>query len=148
MAKTALKSSVADEETFWLITKHFHIFQVSSNFEDFQSTHRRWVQSVLSDGRAKRDDSWVQNIATESQSFVDAVKSQMHGLAIGRSVRKKVEGFELRKAPSPYKALLDTEKSGMESENLWFLGENKRISICYFGQTPKRTILKNPPSEN
>ena len=56
------------------------------NFESFQSAHRRWVQSALSDD--KRDDSWTQSIATEGRSFAEAVKNQMRSFAIGRRVQK------------------------------------------------------------
>ena len=101
-----------------------------SNFEDFQSSHRRWVQSELSDGELKRDDSWVQSLATGSQSFVEAVKKQLHAFAIDRSVRKKADGFELRELQSPYKAVLDTEKSDMAGENLCFWDKNDGISGC------------------
>ena len=45
---------------------------------------------------------------------------QMLSFAIGRRVRGKVEGFELRRAQSPYKAFFDIEKSDMEGENLLF----------------------------
>jgi len=75
-----------------------------NNFDDFQSAHRRWVQSELSDGKAKRKAIWTQSIATGSRSFVEAVKMQMRSYAIGRRVRKQVEGFELREPQSPYKA--------------------------------------------
>jgi len=37
------------------------------NFESFQSAHRRWVQSALSDGEAKREDCWTQSMATGSR---------------------------------------------------------------------------------
>ena len=94
-----------------------------NNFEDFQSAHRRWVQSALSDDKAKREDCWTQSIATGSRSFVEAVKAQMHSFAIGRRVRKKAEGFELRESQSLYKAYFDTEKNDMEGENLRFWNE-------------------------
>ena len=93
------------------------------NFESFQSAHRRWVRSALSDDKAKREDRWTQSIATGSRSFVEAVKRQMRSFAIGRRVRKKAEGFELRESQSPYKAFFDTEKVDMEGKNLWFWNE-------------------------
>jgi putative transposase len=94
-----------------------------NNFEDFQSAHRRWVQSALSDGKAKREERWTQSIATGSRSFVEAVKMQMGSFATGRRVQKKVEGFELQEPQSPYNALFDTEKNDIEDENLWFWNE-------------------------
>lgn len=93
------------------------------NFESFQSAHRRWVQSALSDAEAKREDCWTQSIATGNRSFVEAVKRQMRSFAIGRRVRKKAEGFELRESQSPYKAFFDTEKNDIEGKNLWFWNE-------------------------
>jgi hypothetical protein len=65
---------------------------VTSNhihYERFQSEHRQWVQSALSDDGREREDRWTQSIATGSRSFVEAVKKQMRSLAIGRQVRKK-----------------------------------------------------------
>ena len=94
-----------------------------NNFEDFQSAHRRWVQSALSDGKAKREERWTQSIATGSRSFVEAVKMQMGSFATGRRVQKKVEGFELQESQSPYNVLFDTEKNDIEGENLWFWNE-------------------------
>ncbi len=94
-----------------------------NNFEDFQSAHRRWVQSALSDVKVKREECWTQSIATGSRSFVEAVKMQMGSFATGRRVQKKVEGFELQESQSPYNVLFDTEKNDIEDENLWFWNE-------------------------
>ena len=49
---------------------------------------------------------------------------QMRSFAIGRRVREKAEGFELRETKSTYKAFFDTEKSDMDGENLWFWNLN------------------------
>src|SRR4030043_523347 len=80
-----------------------------NNFEDFQSAHQRWVQSVLSDDKAKREECWTQSIATGSRSFVEAVRMQMGSFAIGRRIQKKVDGFELRESSSPYKSFFDAK---------------------------------------
>ena len=69
-------------------------------------------------GKSEREDCWTQSIATGSRSFVEAVKRQMRSFAIGRRVRKKAEGFELRESQSPYKAICDTEKIDIEGKNL------------------------------
>jgi REP-associated tyrosine transposase len=94
-----------------------------SNFADFQSAHRQWVQTALSDDKAKRENCWTQSIATGSRSFVEAVKMQMRSFAIGRRVKKTAEGFELQEPQAPYKAFSDTEKNDIEGENLWFWNE-------------------------
>ena len=93
------------------------------NFASFQSAHRRWVQSALSDAEVKREDCWTQSIATGNRLFVEAVKRQMRSFAIGRRIRKKAEGFELRESQSLYKAFFDTEKNDIEGKNLWFWNE-------------------------
>ena len=103
-----------------------HIFGFN-NFDDFQSAHRRWVESELSDGNGEREASWTQSIATGSRSFVEAVKMQMGSLAKGRRVRKKTEGFELREAQSSYNAFFDIGRRDMDGENLWFWNDNDGI---------------------
>jgi hypothetical protein len=70
-----------------------------------------------------RGDCWTQSIATGNRSFVEAVKRQMRSLAIGRRVRKKAEGFELRESQSPYMAFFDTGKNDIEGKNLCFWNE-------------------------
>ncbi|MFC1885853.1 transposase [Thermodesulfobacteriota bacterium] len=94
-----------------------------SNFEDFQSAHRRWVQSALSDDKVKREDRWTLSIATGSRFFVEAVKMQMCSFATGCRVRKNAEGFELRESRLPYNAFFDAKKSDMGGENLLFWHE-------------------------
>jgi putative transposase len=94
-----------------------------SNFESFQSAHRRWIQSALSDDKSRREDSWTQSIATGSRSFVETVKRQMRSFAVGRRVRKKAEGFELREPQVPYKTFFATQKIDIEGKNLWFCNE-------------------------
>ena len=47
----------------------------------------------------------------------------MRSLAIGRQVRKKAQGFELREAQSAYKDYFDIEKVDIAGKNLWFWNE-------------------------
>ncbi len=90
------------------------------DFESFQSAHRRWVQSALSDDEVQREDCWTESIAAGRRSFVEAVKRQMRSLAAGRHVREKAEGCELRETQAPYMPLFGTEKDDIEPTNLWF----------------------------
>jgi putative transposase len=93
-----------------------------NTFDEFQSAHRRWVESALSDNNMQREDCWTRSMATGSRSYVEAVKIQMGSFAIGRQVWKNEEGFELRETQSPYtyNAFFDVEKKDIEGENLWF----------------------------
>ena len=47
----------------------------------------------------------------------------MRSLAIGRHVRKKTQGFELRESQSVNKDFFDTEKIEIAGKNLWFWNE-------------------------
>ncbi len=91
-----------------------------NNFEDFQATHRRWVQSTLSDEQPGRQARWTQTIATGSESFVQSIQRQMGAMAIGRRVQKKADDFELRESESAYKVVFDTKKDDIDGNNLWF----------------------------
>lgn len=90
------------------------------SYERFRTTHAQWIESALIDENLKREDFWTQTVATGSQSFVEAVKKQMHGLVIGRKVRETTEGFELRETQSTYKPIFGVEKRDIDGKNEWF----------------------------
>jgi REP-associated tyrosine transposase len=91
-----------------------------NKFDDFQSAHRKWVEAALSDSRMQREGCRTQSIATGSRSYVEAVKNQMGGFAIGRQIRKNAEGFELREPQPAYNGFLEVEKNDIEGKNLYF----------------------------
>ena len=91
-----------------------------SNFNDFQTAHGAWVESALTDGKIQREACWTQSIATGSPSYIEAVRNQMGGFAIGRQIRKGVQGFELREPQSIYNSFFEVEKKDIEGENLRF----------------------------
>jgi putative transposase len=88
-------------------------------FDDFQSAHRNWIEAALSDNRTQREECWTQSIAAGSRSYVEALKNQMGGFAIGRQIRKNAIGFELREPQPDYNAFLWVKKNDIEAENLW-----------------------------
>lgn len=89
-----------------------------SKFDAFQPVHRNWVEAALSDNRTQREECWTQSIAAGSRSYVQTIKNQMGGFAIGRKIRKSAEGFELREPQSTYKVLFGVEKNDIEGKNL------------------------------
>ena len=91
-----------------------------NNFDEFQSAHKQWIESALTDNKMQREEYWTKSIATGSRFFVEAVKMQMRSLATGHRIRKNSEGFELREDQSPYNAFYDAEKNDIEGENLLF----------------------------
>lgn len=91
-----------------------------AKFDDFQSAHRNWIEAALSDNRKQREECWTQSIAAGSRSYVEAVKNQMGGFAIGRKIRKNATGFELREPQPVYNAFLEVKKNDIEAKNFWF----------------------------
>jgi putative transposase len=90
-----------------------------NKFGDFRSAHRNWIEAALSGNRMQREECWTQSIAIGSRlSYVEAVKNQMGGFAIGRQIRKSAKGFELREAQPVYNAFFEAEKNDIEAENL------------------------------
>ena len=94
-----------------------------NSFDKFQLAHRKWVESALSDNKIKREESWAKSIAIGSRSYVESVKYQMGGSAVGRQIRKKAESFALRESQELYNAVFDAKKSDIDSKNLWFWNE-------------------------
>jgi putative transposase len=90
------------------------------NFDDFQSSHRNWIEAALSDNQTQRQECWTQSIAAGSRSYVEAVKNQMGGFAIGRKIRENAIGFELREPQPVYNGFLEAKKSDIEAGNLCF----------------------------
>lgn len=91
-----------------------------NNFQQFQSAHRRWVESALSGNEIKKEDYWTRSLAVGSRSYVEAVKYQMGGSALGRRIQKNIEGFELRESGASYNALFGIKKDDIEGENQLF----------------------------
>lgn len=91
-----------------------------NNFDDFQTAHRARVESALSDNRTHREACWTQSIAAGSRSYVEAVRNQMGGFAIGRQIRNSIEGFELREPIMVYNSFFGVENKDIEGENRWF----------------------------
>ena len=91
-----------------------------THFEEFQLKHRNWVDAALFENRTQREECWTQSIATGSRSYVQTIKNQMGGFAIGRKLRKSAGGFELREPQPDYNVVFKGEKSNIEAENLWF----------------------------
>ncbi len=91
-----------------------------NNFGDFQSAHRRWVRSTLSDGKPIKQARWANAIGIGSETFVQTLRRQMGAMAIGRRVQKKTDDFELRESESAYNAIFDAKKGDIDDKNLQF----------------------------
>jgi hypothetical protein len=90
-------------------------------YEEFQVVHRRWVQAAVDKANLIREPHWTESIAVGSESFVTAVKKQMHHLAKGPLIRLSTEFCELRDPEASYIGHFDTQKGdiGLENTLLW-----------------------------
>jgi len=91
-----------------------------NNFDDFQKAHAAWVEATLSSKRIQKEACWTKSIATGSQSYVETIRKDMGGFAIGRKVKKGKQGFELREPQSVYNPLFKVKNEDIEGENLLF----------------------------
>jgi hypothetical protein len=95
-------------------------FYSNSTRTGFGGCNRNCIEAALSDNRAQSKACWTQSIAAGSRSYVEAVKNQMGGFAIGRILQKNAVSFELREPQPVYNAFLEVKKNDIEAENLWF----------------------------
>jgi putative transposase len=91
-----------------------------NGWENFQSAHRSWIEAALSGDQIRRDESWTQSIAVGNRSYVESVKSQIGGNAIGRKIRELSKGFELREPEPVYNAFFWGKNGDIHSENGWY----------------------------
>ena len=90
-------------------------------YEKFQVAHRRWVQAAVDKANLIRKSHWTESIAVGSETFVAAVKKQMHHLAIGRLIRSSTEFCELRDPEASYIGHFKAQKGdiGLKNTLLW-----------------------------
>jgi putative transposase len=90
-------------------------------YEKFQAAHRRWVQAAVDKANLIRESHWTQSIAVGSETFVTAVKKQMHHLAKGRLIRSSTEFCELRDPEASYIGHFEAQKGdiGLKNTLLW-----------------------------
>jgi putative transposase len=91
------------------------------SYEQVKSYHKKWVEELLQNGKNLRDDKWSKSIAVGGQAFIEAMKSKLDGLVMGRKVIETVEGHQLRDPAAGYMARSDTEKCdiGLENAHFW-----------------------------
>jgi REP-associated tyrosine transposase len=89
-----------------------------------KTAHKQWVESRLSDGDNFRDGKWTESIAVGSEPFIQNVKVQMGGMAIGRKVLETGESFQLKEVQYPYIANFGAKKSEIGARNTYFWYQN------------------------
>lgn len=88
-------------------------------FESFQTAHRQWVETAVGEEIPQRESTWTQAVAVGSESFVEKVKGQLKGLAIGRRIQTMANGWELREEAIPYNHFLEAQKVDIAPENMY-----------------------------
>jgi putative transposase len=95
-----------------------------ADLKDFQRAHCHWVEQVLENGLAVRDDSWSEAIAVGSQSFVEKVKGGLGFKAAHRDVIEANGTCALREAAEGYGLKFAAEKPAVRVENTFFWDES------------------------
>ena len=93
-------------------------------YEKFQVAHRRWVQAAEDKANLIRESHWTASIAVGSETFVTAVKKQMHHLAKGRLIRSSTEFCELRESEASYIGHFGAQKGDIVLKNTLPWNEN------------------------
>jgi putative transposase len=98
-------------------------------YESFQTAHRRWVETAVSEEIPQREPTWTQAVAVGSESFVDKIKKQLKALAIGRRIVPTTDGWELREETSSYNPFLEGQKVDIALENTYPWEESSALSL-------------------
>jgi putative transposase len=99
------------------------------DFESFQATHRKWVETAVNKEISKRESTWTQAVAVGTDTFVEKIKKQLKALAIGRRILPNNGSWELREEASSYNAFLGAQKVDIYPENTYSWGDNPAISM-------------------
>lgn len=91
----------------------------AGSYEQLRSSHKRWIEEYLGDGKKEREEEWTRSIAVGSRPFVEKVKVLLGFHARGRKIAKIGEGYQVREAPAGYEAFLGAEKEDIGLENLF-----------------------------
>jgi hypothetical protein len=67
-----------------------------TDLQDFQATHKRWVEQTLQPDKPQRQKHWTESIAVGSKSFIEEVKNSLGFRAKGRSITSRTDHYELR----------------------------------------------------
>ena len=93
-------------------------------YEQVQSTHRKWVDCLLSSADNARDDKWTDSVAVGSERFTRDTKALMGSMALGRKSLESGQSFQLREPQVPYSALLEVHKDEIAPKNSYFWRRN------------------------
>jgi putative transposase len=88
--------------------------------ERLSLSHRVWVDEALRVKERVRERRWSQSIAVGDLQFVDKVKTQLGGRALGRGVVSSAGGHELRERQVSYNDHFDLENTTLGSQNRLF----------------------------
>jgi putative transposase len=95
-----------------------------ADVKDFQRAHRQWVEQVLENGLAVRDDRWSEAIAVGSLAFIEQVKGELGVKVLHREFEQFGGAYALREPSEPYAADLDSESDALRLKNTIAWNEN------------------------
>jgi len=73
-----------------------------TDLHNFQSVHKRWVETSLQVDEPERKSHWTESIAVGGISFIENVKNSLGFKAKGRSVTDSKGHYQLREGVSAF----------------------------------------------
>ena len=73
-----------------------------TDLHNFQSAHKRWVESSLQQDEPERENHWTESIASGSKSFIEEVKNSLGFKAKGKAITGSRDHYQLREKVSPF----------------------------------------------
>jgi REP element-mobilizing transposase RayT len=83
-----------------------------TEFPEFQSAHKKWVEASLQVNASKRESYWTESLAVGSKSFIEELKERLGFKAKGRTVTGSDGLYRLRENVASFG---NSSLSGIES---------------------------------
>lgn len=93
-----------------------HLLGISYS-ERLSQAHCAWVEEALKARERVREKRWTESIAVGDLRFLENVKDQMGGRALGRKVVPSGEGHELREMQASYNGHSHPRNAALSYEN-------------------------------
>lgn len=94
----------------------------------FQRAHRQWVEEVLAQGPALRDERWSASLAVGSLAFIDRVRAELGLKALHRGVTASEDTHVLREPGGAYRPIFGPETEPLSSNNTVLWNQNPDYS--------------------
>jgi REP element-mobilizing transposase RayT len=88
--------------------------------EALAAAYRGWIDETLKSRDLRRESRWTESIAVGSEHFVQETQAHLGIRGKSRETIGVDGSYELRESPTPYRAILGHENSGIRLQNSYF----------------------------